>query len=71
LKAIKGTIVMEAFSFIGANAVVLPNVTIGKGAVVAAGAVVTKDVAPFTLAAGTPARFVRRLDQTGYETQDE
>ena len=42
-------------------AVVLPGVTIGENAVVAAGAVVTRDVAPGTLVAGVPARPVRKL----------
>lgn len=46
-------------AWLGARAVVLPGVTIGDGAVVAAGAVVTRDVAPMTVVAGVPARFVR------------
>jgi len=45
--------------WIGVNALVLPGVTIGEGAVVAAGSVVTKDVAPYSVAAGNPARFIR------------
>ena len=44
--------------WIGANAVVLPGVRIGTGAVVAAGAVVTRDVAPYAIVAGVPARPV-------------
>ena len=47
--------------WIGAGAVVLPGVTIGDDAVVAAGAVVNRDVSRRTLVAGVPARFVRRL----------
>lgn len=47
---------------IGVNAVVMPGVTIGKGAVVGAGAVVTGDVAPFAIVAGVPARFIRWRD---------
>lgn len=42
--------------FIGARALVLPGVTIGEGSVVGAGAVVTRDVAPYTIVAGVPAR---------------
>ena len=48
-----------AWSDIGTNAVLLPGVTIGKGAIVGAGAVVTEDVAPFAIVAGVPARFLR------------
>ena len=42
--------------FVGARAMVLPGVTIGEGAVVAAGAVVTRDVEPYRIVAGVPAR---------------
>jgi acetyltransferase-like isoleucine patch superfamily enzyme len=48
-----------AWADIGVNAVVLPGVTIGKGAVVGAGAVVTEDVPPFSIVAGVPAKFLR------------
>jgi acetyltransferase-like isoleucine patch superfamily enzyme len=48
-----------AWSDIGVNAVVLPGVTIGKGAIVGAGAVVTTDVPAFAVVAGVPARFIR------------
>jgi len=44
---------------IGVNAVLLPGVTVGRGAIVGAGAVVTKDVPPYTIAAGVPARVLR------------
>jgi len=47
---------LESNVSIGANATVLPEVTVGEGAFVAAGAVVTEDVPPRTLAAGVPAR---------------
>lgn len=49
--------------WIGSNATVLPGVTIGDGAIVAAGAVVTKDVAPNTVVAGVPARLLRPLTE--------
>lgn len=45
--------------WIGARAILLPGVTIGEGAVVAAGAVVTKDVAPWTVVGGNPARVIK------------
>jgi len=44
--------------FIGARAIILPGVTAGEGAVVAAGAVVTRDVAPYTIVGGVPARVI-------------
>lgn len=47
--------------WIGANAVILPGVTIGKQSVIAAGAVVTKDVPPCCVVAGVPARKIKDL----------
>jgi len=46
--------------WIGANAVILDNVTIREGAIVAAGAVVKKDVEPYSIVAGVPAKKVRK-----------
>jgi acetyltransferase-like isoleucine patch superfamily enzyme len=54
-----------AWADIGVNAVILPGVTVGKGAIVGAGAVVTEDVAPFAIVAGVPARFLKW--RPGYE----
>jgi acetyltransferase-like isoleucine patch superfamily enzyme len=51
-----------AWADIGVNSVILPGVTVGKGAIVGAGAVVTTDVEPFTIVAGVPARFIRRRE---------
>ncbi len=53
-----GEIVVEDDVWIGANAVILRNVTLGKGCVVAAGAVVTKDVEPYAVVGGVPARKI-------------
>jgi acetyltransferase-like isoleucine patch superfamily enzyme len=53
-------IVIEDFAWICTGAMVLPGVRIGKGAVVAAGAVVSKDVGPLSVVAGNPARLVRQ-----------
>lgn len=50
--------------WIGANAVILPGVTIGCHCVIAAGAVVTKDVPDYTLAGGVPAKIIKDLSPT-------
>ena len=54
-------VVIEDDIWIGANAVVLPGVTIGHHSVIAAGAVVTKDVPPHSLVAGVPAKIIKQL----------
>lgn len=54
-------IVIEDDVWIGANATILPGVTIGTHSIVAAGAVVTKDVPPHVLVAGVPAKVIRRI----------
>lgn len=47
------------YAFVGARAIILPGVTIGEGAAVAAGAVVTRDVAPYLVVGGVPARPIK------------
>jgi acetyltransferase-like isoleucine patch superfamily enzyme len=51
-------VVIEDYVFVGTKAMILRSVTLGKGGAVAAGSVVTKDVAPFTIVAGIPARDI-------------
>jgi acetyltransferase-like isoleucine patch superfamily enzyme len=53
---------VEEWADIGTGAILLPGVTVGKGSIVGAGAVVTRDVAPFAVVAGVPARFIRWRD---------
>ena len=53
-----GKIVIEDWAYIGAFSQIMPGVTIGEGALVAAGSVVTKSVAPHTVVAGNPARYI-------------
>lgn len=55
-------IVLGRNVWIGSNATILQGVTIGDNAVVAAGAVVTKDVAANTVVGGVPARFIKRIE---------
>ncbi len=54
-----GKITIEDDCWIGANAVIVAGVTIGKHAIVAGGSVVTKDVSPFTIVAGNPAKPIK------------
>jgi maltose O-acetyltransferase len=54
-------IVVEEGAWLGARCTILPGVTVGRGAVVAAGAVVNRDVPPNTLVGGVPARVLREL----------
>lgn len=48
--------------FVGANAVILPGIKVGDGAIVGAGAIVTKDVPPYTVVVGNPARVICKVD---------
>lgn len=49
--------------WIGSKAIILPGVTIGEYSIVGAGAVVTKDVAPYTFVGGNPAKFIKNIDR--------
>lgn len=53
-----GKIVVEDWAYIGAWSHIMAGVTIGEGALVAAGSVVTKSVAPHTVVGGNPARYI-------------
>lgn len=57
----KEKIVIEDDVWIGANVIILPGVRIGKGAILGAGSVVTKDVPPYTIVAGVPAKVMKTL----------
>src|SRR4051794_35053849 len=59
---------VKARASIGSNATILAGVTIGEGALIGAGAVVTKDVPPYAIAAGVPARITGRVKDAPVET---
>lgn len=52
-------VVIEDYVWIGTRATVLPGCTIGRGAIVAAGSIVTKNVLPFNVVAGNPAKIIK------------
>lgn len=52
---------IEKNCWIGANAVILPGVTVGEGSVIGAGSVVTNDIPPYSVAVGTPCRVIRTI----------
>ncbi len=56
----KGDTVIEDGAWIGMRAMIMPGVTIGEGAIVASGALVTKSVAPYTIVAGNPASPIKQ-----------
>lgn len=58
----KGPVVIEECVWIGEKVSIMPNVTIGKGAVIAANAVVTKSVPPYSIVGGCPARILKKLE---------
>lgn len=61
-------VIIEDYAWIGSRVIILPGVTIGKGAVVASGAVVTKDVAAFNIVGGVPAKIIgKRNEDLRYE----
>jgi acetyltransferase-like isoleucine patch superfamily enzyme len=59
-------IVIEDHVWLSFNVIVLKGVTIGKGAIIAAGSVVTKNVEPFTMVAGNPAKFVKNIPEKSF-----
>jgi acetyltransferase-like isoleucine patch superfamily enzyme len=59
----KGSVTIEDNVWIGDKVTILPNVRIGEGSVIGANSVVTKDIPPFCVAAGNPAKIIRKLNE--------
>lgn len=67
VKNTHGHIVIEDDAWLGTGAIIMPNVKVGAGAIVGAGAVVTKDVAAFTVVVGVPARQIKEIGITKHK----
>lgn len=68
-KYVPGPVCIHDFVWIGARAIILPGVTIGEGAVIAAGAVVNRDVKPYSIVAGVPAKEIgKRPEMLNYSS---
>ena len=65
-RSVGNPVFIEDWSYIGTRVTILPGVKIGKGAVVASGAVVTKNVEPWTMVGGVPAKFIKNRPQVKY-----
>ncbi len=61
-KIVGGKVIIEDFVWISARAIILPGIKVGKGAVVAAGSVVTKNIPPYSIVAGIPARKIGKRE---------
>ncbi len=55
------SVILKKGSWVGANSIILAGVTIGENSVVGAGSIVTKDIPPFTVYAGNPAKFIKNI----------
>lgn len=63
VKVQRGKVTIENDAWIGAGAIIMPDIVVGKGAVVGAGSVVTKNVADFTIVAGVPAKKIGDIEK--------
>jgi len=61
-ESVSGKVMIEDYVFIGPRSIILPGVTIGRGAVIAAGAVVTKNVQSFSVVGGVPAKEIGKRE---------
>lgn len=61
IKVIKGDVIIEDGCYIGTHTIIPRSVRIGRNSIISAGAVVTKDIPPYSLAAGVPARVIKKI----------
>lgn len=67
--AAKKPVIIKRGAWIGARTIILKGVTVGEGSIIGAGSVVTKDVEPWTIVAGNPAKIVKRLEEEFFENE--
>jgi acetyltransferase-like isoleucine patch superfamily enzyme len=60
-------IIFKKGCMLGMGTIVMPGVTIGEGAIVGAGSLVTKDIPPWAVAAGSPAKVIRKITQNEHK----
>jgi acetyltransferase-like isoleucine patch superfamily enzyme len=65
-ESITGDIIIEDNVFIGTNVVILPGVKVGKNSIIAAGAVVNKNIEENVIVGGTPAKILKRINESSY-----
>ena len=65
-ESVGGPVHIEDWVYVGSRVTVLPNVRVGEGAAIASGAVVTKNVEPYTAVGGVPARFIKNRPEVEY-----
>jgi len=64
-KPVRSTVILKRDCWLGAGCIIMPGVTIGECSIIGAGAVVGKDVPPYTIVAGVPAKIIRTIDKEG------
>lgn len=64
-----GKITIGDDAWIGTGVIILPGITVGKMSIIATGAVVTKDVPPYTIVAGVPAKQIKKINKSGEDTK--
>ena len=60
-------VIIDDYAWVCSRSIILPGIHIGKGAVVASGAIVTKDVPPYAIVAGIPAKIIEQREKIDYD----
>ena len=63
IKPVRGSVILKNDCWLGTGVIILPNVTIGEYSIVAAGSVVTKNVEPYTIVGGVPAKEIKKINK--------